>query len=147
MTDAAIKQVRGKRYFKSGRDAIWATEEGKIISRLIERELGFVPSDPTEEISAWSNYQKSAGSTPASPPESEPTDVKVAERWRAYQTFSAPQPYGVQRKIVSPLLKEFFYKRERDERATTAISVDEVFNAVISHLEAFMPVESSVVVR
>src|ERR1044071_6701681 len=53
--------------------------------------------------------------------------------------------YGVQRKIVSPLLEEFFYKRECDQRATTAISVDEVFNAVISHPEALVPVESSVV--
>ena len=29
--------------------------------------------------------------------------------------------YGVQEKIVSPLLEEFFYKRGYDERATTAI--------------------------
>jgi heptosyltransferase-2 len=43
--------------------------------------------------------------------------------------------YGVQRKIVSPLLEEFFYKRGYDERATTAISVDEVFNAVMAQLE------------
>jgi ADP-heptose:LPS heptosyltransferase len=44
--------------------------------------------------------------------------------------------YGLQKKIVSPLLEEFFYKRGYDERATTAISVDEVFDAVIGQLEA-----------
>jgi len=71
---------------------------------------------------------------------------------RCVSLFTCTSPweihdYGVQRKIVSPLLEEFFYKRERDERATTAISVDEVFDAVISHLEALVPVESSVVVR
>ena len=44
--------------------------------------------------------------------------------------------YGIQTKIVSPLLEEFFYKRGYDERAVTAISVDEVFNAVMSQLEA-----------
>jgi hypothetical protein len=44
--------------------------------------------------------------------------------------------YGIQQKIVSPLLKEFFYKRGRDERATTAISVEEVFSAVMAQLEA-----------
>lgn len=44
--------------------------------------------------------------------------------------------YGVQAKIVSPLLEEFFYKRGYDDRATTAISVDEVFEAVIAQLEA-----------
>jgi lipopolysaccharide heptosyltransferase II len=44
--------------------------------------------------------------------------------------------YGVQKKIVSPLLEQFFYKRGYDERATTAISVDEVFNAVMVQVEA-----------
>jgi heptosyltransferase-2 len=43
--------------------------------------------------------------------------------------------YGVQTKIVSPVLEEFFYKRGYDERATTAITVDEVFAAVIDQLE------------
>ena len=46
-----------------------------------------------------------------------------------------------------PLLEEFFYKRGYDERATTAISVDEVFDAVfesvIAQLEATAPIVSS----
>lgn len=42
--------------------------------------------------------------------------------------------YSVQTKVVSPLLEEFFYKRGYDERATTAISVDEVFAAVMDQL-------------
>ena len=41
----------------------------------------------------------------------------------------------MQEKIVSPLLEEFFYKRGYDERATTAISVDQVFDAVMAQLE------------
>jgi heptosyltransferase-2 len=49
--------------------------------------------------------------------------------WEIYE-------YGVQKKIVSPRLEEFFYKRGYDERATTAISVEEVFNAVMAQLEA-----------
>jgi heptosyltransferase II len=44
--------------------------------------------------------------------------------------------YGVQRQIVSPLLEEFFYKRGYDERATRAITVDEVAVAVMEQLEA-----------
>jgi heptosyltransferase-2 len=44
--------------------------------------------------------------------------------------------YGIQKKVVSPLLEEFFYKRGYDERATTAMPVDEVFDAVVSQLEA-----------
>jgi ADP-heptose:LPS heptosyltransferase len=47
--------------------------------------------------------------------------------------------YGVQNKIVSPLLEKFFYKRGYDERATTTISVDEVFESVMVQLEATAP--------
>jgi heptosyltransferase-2 len=47
--------------------------------------------------------------------------------------------YGVQTKIVSPLLEEFFYKRGYDTRATTAINVDDVFNAVMAQLETAVP--------
>ena len=43
--------------------------------------------------------------------------------------------YGIQEKIVSPLLEEFFYKRGYDERATRAITVDEVLDAVITQLD------------
>jgi ADP-heptose:LPS heptosyltransferase len=45
--------------------------------------------------------------------------------------------YGIQKKIVSPLLKEFFYKRGYDRRATTAIDIETVLSAVISQLETF----------
>src|SRR6266403_2699739 len=44
--------------------------------------------------------------------------------------------YGIQTKIISPLLEEFFYKRGYDNRATTAISVDEFETAVVTQLEA-----------
>lgn len=47
--------------------------------------------------------------------------------------------YGVQEKIVSPRLAEFFYQRGYDRRATTAISVEEVFNAVTTRLGTSRP--------
>ena len=47
--------------------------------------------------------------------------------------------YGVQEKIISPLLEEFFYKRGYDERAVTAIGVEEVFDAVMEQLESPAP--------
>jgi heptosyltransferase-2 len=47
--------------------------------------------------------------------------------------------YGVQTKIVSPLLEEFFYKRNFDFRATTAISLEQVFGAVMANLSASGP--------
>ena len=52
--------------------------------------------------------------------------------------------YGIQKKIVSPLLEEFFYKRGYDERATTAITVDEVFDAVMRQLETASPKPATV---
>ena len=47
--------------------------------------------------------------------------------------------YGVQTKLVSSLLEEFFYKRGYDERATTAISLDQVFDAVMAQLADAKP--------
>ena len=48
--------------------------------------------------------------------------------------------YGVQTKMVSPLLERFFYKRGYDEAATSAIGVDEVYAAVVNALrEAAAP--------
>jgi heptosyltransferase-2 len=51
-------------------------------------------------------------------------------------TFTCTSPweihdYSLQTKIVSPLLGEFFYKRGFDARATTAIGLDEVREAVM----------------
>jgi heptosyltransferase-2 len=43
--------------------------------------------------------------------------------------------YGVQTKLVSPLLERFFYKRGFDNAATTAIPVEGVFNAVMERLQ------------
>ena len=50
--------------------------------------------------------------------------------------------YGIQKKIVSPVLEEFFYKRGYDERATKAISVDEVVTAVTAQLGSAVPADN-----
>jgi lipopolysaccharide heptosyltransferase II len=55
--------------------------------------------------------------------------------------------YGLQRKIVSPLLKDFFYKRGYDKRATTAITVGEVEVAVMEQLEAVPAIANSATVK
>jgi hypothetical protein len=52
--------------------------------------------------------------------------------WEIYEN-------GIQKKIVSPLLEEFFYKRGYDRRATTAISMDEVLSAVMAQLQTTAP--------
>ena len=60
---------------------------------------------------------------------------------RCVSLFNCTSPweihdYGLQRKIVSPLLKEFFYKRGFAERATSAITLEEVTTAVLEQLDA-----------
>jgi hypothetical protein len=70
-----------------------------------------------------------------------PMHLALGTGTRCVTLFTCTSPweiydYGIQTKIVSPLLEEFFYKRGYDERATTAIGVDEVLNAVMSQLEA-----------
>ncbi len=44
--------------------------------------------------------------------------------------------YGVQTKIVSPFLEEYFFKRGFEERATTSISLEEVYQATIRSLDS-----------
>jgi hypothetical protein len=43
--------------------------------------------------------------------------------------------YGLQKKIRSPLLAQFFFKRGLDERAVTAISLAEVLEATLAQLK------------
>ena len=42
--------------------------------------------------------------------------------------------YGLLKKVVSPLLEEFFYQRDYDRRATTAIGVEEILSSVMDRL-------------
>ena len=70
-----------------------------------------------------------------------PMHLALGSEVRCVSLFTCTSPweihdYGVQRKIVSPLIKEFFYKRGFAERATTAISLDEVLAAVLEQLDA-----------
>ncbi|HYJ03867.1 MAG TPA: phage tail protein [Chthoniobacterales bacterium] len=65
------------------------------------RELGFLPSDPTEEIAAW----KAARQNPeALLPEDEPSAPEVASSWRAFQASSETQPFGQQRSLWQQFL-------------------------------------------
>lgn len=43
--------------------------------------------------------------------------------------------YGLQTKLVSPFLEKYFYKRDFDVAATTAIAMEDVFDAVITTLQ------------
>jgi heptosyltransferase-2 len=73
-----------------------------------------------------------------------PMHLALGTVTRCVTLFTCTSPweiydYGIQKKVVSPVLEEFFYQRGYDKRATTAISVDEVFDAVMAQLEAARP--------
>lgn len=51
--------------------------------------------------------------------------------------------YDIQEKIVSPLLGQFFYQRGYDERATTAIGIEQVYGATLRQLGALPKVASA----
>jgi heptosyltransferase II len=73
-----------------------------------------------------------------------PMHLALGTRTRCVTLFTCTSPweiydYGIQKKVVSPLLEEFFYKRGQDRRATTAISVEEVEAAVLTQLELARP--------
>ena len=69
-----------------------------------------------------------------------PMHLALGSGTRCVTLFTCTSPweiydYGIQEKIVSPLLGEFFYRKDYDRRATTTIEVDEVLSAVMNQME------------
>ena len=70
-----------------------------------------------------------------------PMHLALGSEVRCVSLFTCTSPweihdYGLQRKIVSPLIKEFFYKRGFAERATSAITLEDVVAAVPEQIDA-----------
>jgi heptosyltransferase-2 len=70
-----------------------------------------------------------------------PMHLALGSGVRCVSIFTCTSPweihgYGLQEKIVSPLLEKFFYKRGYDRNATTAISGEKVKDAVMAQLDA-----------
>jgi hypothetical protein len=115
---------------------------GDLIRRLEDRGLiaNVLPkrSSLLEHLSDVRNHCCLVGG------DSLPMHFALGSGTRCVTLFTCTSPweiydYGIQTKIVSSLLKEFFYKRGYEERATTAIAVDEVFNAIMTQLETTVP--------
>jgi heptosyltransferase-2 len=72
-----------------------------------------------------------------------PMHLALGSSVRCVSIFNCTSPweiygYGLQEKIVSPLLEKFFYKRGYDRSATTAISVASVIDAVMAQLDSLL---------
>jgi ADP-heptose:LPS heptosyltransferase len=70
-----------------------------------------------------------------------PMHIALGSRITCTTIFICTSPweihdYGLQRKIVSPKLEHYFYRRDFDENATTSIPLDEVCDAVSDHMTA-----------
>ncbi len=112
---------------------------GELIRRLEDEGLivNVLPKRPSllEHLADVRNHCCLVGG------DSLPMHLALGTATRCVTLFTCTSPweiydYGIQTKLVSPLLEEFFYRRGYDERATTAISVDEVFDAVMARLES-----------
>jgi len=70
-----------------------------------------------------------------------PMHLALATRTPCVTLFNCTSPweiydYGIQTKIISPLLERFFYKRGEDPTATSAISLDDVYDAIMKALRS-----------
>jgi heptosyltransferase-2 len=115
-------------------------DQGLTVNVLPER------SSLLEHLSDVQNHRCLVGG------DSLPMHLALGTATRCVTLFNCTSPweihdYGVQRKIVSPLLEEFFYKRGYDTRATMAITVDEVMSAVLAQLEIATPVANHITVK
>ena len=70
-----------------------------------------------------------------------PMHLALGSGLRCVSLFNCTSPweiheYGRLTKMISPLLDEFFYQRAFDPRATTAIALDDVFEATLRQLSS-----------
>ena len=69
-----------------------------------------------------------------------PMHLALGTGTRCVTLFTCTSPweihdYGIQRKVISPLLAEFFYQRGLDTRATMAIPVEAVYEATMAQFK------------
>jgi len=132
--DVAITPVAG---------AVWPMKNWAYYSVLKERlqsaglRVNFLPQRTTllEHFADVASHRCLVGG------DSLPMHLALGSGVQCVTLFNCTSPweiydYGLMTKVVSPLLAQFYYKRGMDERATKAISVDEVFDAVMGRLAA-----------
>ena len=69
-----------------------------------------------------------------------PMHIALGSRIKCLSIFICTSPweiydYGLQRKIVSPLLDQYFYKRDYTRESVESIKMEKVYNAVVQHLK------------
>jgi ADP-heptose:LPS heptosyltransferase len=99
-------------------------------------KVNVLPKRPTllEHLGDVANHRCVVGG------DSLPMHFALGTNVRCVSLFNCTSPweiyeYGLLTKIVSPFLSEFFYKRTFEVRATTAITLDATYQAVIARLK------------
>jgi hypothetical protein len=112
---------------------------GQLKQELEKRSLkvNILPKRPSllEHLADVRNHRCLIGG------DSLPMHFALGSNCRCVTIFNCTSPweihdYGLQTKLISPLLEEFFYRRNFDPRATTAISLEEALQAVLAQIEA-----------
>jgi hypothetical protein len=132
--DVALAPVAGPVWPMKG----WAHYDA-LAARL--REDGLVVNVLPQRPSLPEHIADIAGHRCLVSGDSLPMHLALGLGIRCVTIFNCTSPweihdYGLQTQMVSPLLGEHFYKRAFDERATTAIGLDEVHAAVLEALRS-----------
>ena len=69
-----------------------------------------------------------------------PMHIALGSRIKCLSIFICTSPweiydYGIQKKIVSPLLGRFFYKRDYNREAVESIRLEDVYDTVMDHIQ------------
>jgi ADP-heptose:LPS heptosyltransferase len=121
---------------------VWPMKNWAYFDTLIKklREEGFIVNvlpkrtSLLEHLADVRNHRCLVGG------DSLPMHFALGTGTRCVNLFTCTSPweihdYGIQIKVISPLLEEFFYQRGYDRRATTAISVEDVRRAVLTQID------------
>jgi ADP-heptose:LPS heptosyltransferase len=131
--DVAIASVAGP---------VWPMKAWDFYDQLKQRlesdglKVNVLPRRPTllEHMGDVQNHRCLVGG------DSLPMHLALGTNTACVTLFNCTSPweiydYGLQTKIVSPLLERFFYQRGYDQAATSAITLDQVFEAVMARLQ------------
>lgn len=136
-------ELRGDVAIAADSGPVWPNKKWAFYGQLKERleaeglvvnVLG-VRSSLLEHLSDVKNHRCLVGG------DSLPMHLALGTGTRCVSLFTCTSPweiygYGIQTKLVSPLLEECFYRRSFDPRATAAISLDDVCAAVLEQISS-----------
>ncbi len=138
-----LKGLRGDVAISSVAGAVWPMKKWAFYDDL-QKELeacGLVVNVLPTRPSLLQHLDDVRGHQCLVSGDSLPMHLALGSGVKCVSLFTCTSPweiheYGLQRKIVSPRLEEFFYQRGWNEDATTAISLAEVLEATLAQLDS-----------